>query len=496
LTGVTTITGVSADPALPSPPVQIAWLLLVGAVLFAGLWVARHVVDFIFRPRVRAGQATPPEFDLPPALVCLLANGCSTAPQASAATLLDLAALGRLDIEQPGPDPTSTTVGIGAGGGGDLLPYEQKVFDKVNDLVALNAPNRTTLGELARLHRDELDNWNRSVEELAIADALRRGLVVERDNRMVWLFVVGVYLSCTLAFGLPYAVEQMFIPADKLTSWYAMVGLFGGGACVLMPMVFVMMAVLGHRVQRYRPTRAGRRVMAYWLGVRRYLRGQGGFAELPPAGVEVWGRYLAYGSALGATPFATAATGLTGDRPTEIGTVYGGQFRVLRVRYPGRLKALSLRSRVTLCVLAGGVLALVVPAYGLRWGHGAGVILAGLVGAFLAYVLIRCLVDVLFPATVEGLVVSRTEVRGRAIGRQAASYAVVIDSGTGYTARAWLATSAIGQSCVPNHVVAARARRWSGRITDISSPGSHPPGTMTTKYDLQAVGPTRPKGTS
>lgn len=495
---------------LATPLGRLTWV--VGLIVAAGLvlWVLRHVLDIVFRPRVRAGHAVPPEFNLPPAVVCLLVHGGNSAPQAAAATLLDLAAVDRLAIAQPGPDPTSSTIAIGNPGKRrtELLPYEAKVFDRVNDLIVANAPQPSSLGDLGRQHRNDRSRWNRWLEDAVITDAVGRGLLVERGNRIVWLFVLGNVLSCTLGLGLATAVLGLFIPADRTGEWYSIGLLFGLSGCFVLPMAMGSFALMGRRVDRYRPTRAGRRATGYWLGVRRWLRGHDGFAELPPAAVQVWGQYLSYGSALGVNGYATAAVGLTGDRPSEVGSVYGGQFRVLQVRYPGRLAGIATRTRIVAVLLGTALLAVAarwwVASGADRWATAdrAGwlgpvpVALGGIVALLLGYGLIRGVLDLTVPTGVRGLVVARTELRvGRTLPNTAV-YAIVVDTGHGGLTRAWLATRTVGEKIALNTVVDLRARRWSRRIADTQPRRLHPPVTITTTYDLQPSGPTRPKGAS
>ncbi len=58
------------------------------------------------------------------------------------------------------------------------------------------------------------------------------------------------------------------------------------------------------------------------------------FADLPPASVAVWDRYLGYGAALGVTRVSSAVIDLgMGDR-TRVWSSYGGTWHRVRVRYP------------------------------------------------------------------------------------------------------------------------------------------------------------------
>src|SRR5205085_10376830 len=82
---------------------------------------------------------------------------------------------------------------------------------------------------------------------------------------------------------------------------------------------------------RWQLTPAGRARAAHWLGVRDWLRGFPTFADLPPAAVAVWDRYLAYGAALDATPATSATIDLGYDWKHGLWSVYG-PWRPVRVR--------------------------------------------------------------------------------------------------------------------------------------------------------------------
>ena len=75
------------------------------------------------------------------------------------------------------------------------------------------------------------------------------------------------------------------------------------------------------------------------------------FPTLPPTGVAVWERYLAYGAALGVARSAVAALPMGAESDTRAWSAYGGEWREVRVRYPllwppgwgmGPLNALAL----------------------------------------------------------------------------------------------------------------------------------------------------------
>src|SRR2546421_3888754 len=68
--------------------------------------------------------------------------------------------------------------------------------------------------------------------------------------------------------------------------------------------------------------------------MRAYLRGDESFAELPPAAVTVWDRYLSYGDAVGATRVCSAVIDLGMGNRKRVWSSFGGTWHRVRVRYP------------------------------------------------------------------------------------------------------------------------------------------------------------------
>ena len=101
--------------------------------------------------------------------------------------------------------------------------------------------------------------------------------------------------------------------------------------------VLVLISAFGVIAGRYRGERStpsGREVAARWLGVRDWLAGHDAFADLPPAAVMVWDRYLGYGAAVHVAHAATAALDLGMGSKYLVWSSYGGHWRRVRVRYP------------------------------------------------------------------------------------------------------------------------------------------------------------------
>jgi uncharacterized membrane protein len=62
----------------------------------------------------------------------------------------------------------------------------------------------------------------------------------------------------------------------------------------------------------------GHRAKAEWQAFGRYTQQQGDLADVDPAGIVIWGPYLAYGAALGLAPTATHALAPGGGTPQPV----------------------------------------------------------------------------------------------------------------------------------------------------------------------------------
>src|SRR5262249_53648756 len=146
--------------------------------------------------------------------------------------------------------------------------------------------------------------WKRLRAEI-VADARAAGLSQRRFSPGIQAVVVVAALLATagvLAAVFHYAHRQppstnsddapygLLIPAGLFT--------------------FVGLAGFGLRYVGERSTPAGREAASRWLGVKSFLRGHSAFADLPPASVAVWDRYLGYGAALGVTRVASTVIDL------------------------------------------------------------------------------------------------------------------------------------------------------------------------------------------
>ena len=289
-------------------------LIAIGSVLTAG-WLAVVGVIRIAReprnPRPSAETMDPgPE---PPAVTNLLTSNFRVTPDAVPATLLDLAArkLG-IELEQTHPGAYACRVRPGSlsiPGGGTVTPYEGRVLDFVHRRAVDGVvPSRA----LTTGPQDESKRWFRAFTAEVVAEAQARGLSRDLWDRRTLTFLYAAASLPALPFGLA-------------GGWWAFLSALIGG-----------LAVVGgiDASRRQRETPAGLEAGGRWLGVRAKLAQDEVFPTLPPTGVAVWERYLAYGAALGLARAAVAELPMGAESDTRAWSSYGGTWHEVRVRYP------------------------------------------------------------------------------------------------------------------------------------------------------------------
>ncbi|MFI7364925.1 DUF2207 family protein [Streptomyces sp. NPDC050149] len=271
-----------------------------------------------------------------PAVVSLLGSGWRGVEHAAAATLLDLAARGLVELRQPGDDPARSSVHVTEAGRAApmLLSYERRVLDRVS---ARSVNGAAPIGAIAFRDVKRAAAWNAELRKEIIGEARLRGL-----SR----FRFAPWLVSALMFGA-------FVPGALFTVAAVMGGhniraAFAVGVAPALPLMFLLGKSLRERATPRGLERAG-----HWAGLRSWLTAHEDFARLPPAAVAVWDRYLAYGTALGVTTLTSRLLGFdSGDR-RRVWSSYGGTWRPVRIRYP-RLRPGFGRSTVRLLDLAAG----------------------------------------------------------------------------------------------------------------------------------------------
>jgi hypothetical protein len=445
-----------------------------------GLFAAAYGLAMLAtRPaRVQPAPSTPDLGEEPPAVVSLVANRWRLTEDASESTLLDLAARGYLELRQPGNEPMQTTIHLRQPDQEETLnPYEQRVLDRIRTLAVDGV---IPVSALTFRNASRAKQWNKRLHHEVVTDARARGLSQRRLHPVV-VSVLSVVAAVTAA-GVSVAAFRLALRDDEFDAIDAL---------VVGVLIWILLSAFAGRPLGERATPAGREVAARWLGVRAWLRAHEEFADLPPAAVMVWDRYLSYGAALGVTHTASAVLDLgMGDR-RWVWSSHGGNWRRVRVRYPrlwrryGKsVPRLLGRSAVGLLVgtamvrLHGGP-AQLETAPGLE-SAGAGLHVASnvlLIGGLVligygGYVLIRTLLDLVTVRTITGEVLWIQVWRTRSGNNERAPVPwldyLAVDDGTSDRTTAWgLPRGPLG-TCQDRDTVTIRVRPWSRRVVSLT----------------------------
>jgi Predicted membrane protein (DUF2207) len=301
-------------------------MVVAAAVLLAGAVVASAILVLAFAHarasrRVAPGIWPPLVGDEPPAIVNLLVNDFTLTRDAIAATLVDLAARGYLQIEEIGAG--SFVCRLHGHAPRALTPYETQVYEAVRDACSNgSAPVETLTREIRRQPR----SWRSSFERAVIKDAREREMIAPRWTAFSALLFVLALIG--VAVGIAVIATDLASGSDE-PPWIIPVAVGWVGVYVV---TYVPEWLAERGRQRGRP--AGRAAAARWLGVRRQLALDPTFPDLPPTATAVWERYLAYGVALGISHSASGALPLgDDDRPVAWSAATGGWRRV-HIQYP------------------------------------------------------------------------------------------------------------------------------------------------------------------
>jgi hypothetical protein len=459
------------------------------------LWFAAYGLAYLAtRPdRPDPAPATEDLGSEPPALVSLLVNRWEITEDAAESTLIDLAARHFLEFRQPANDPAQTTVHVRQPSPSGLNAYEQRVFDRVSALAKGGVVPLTAL-----TFRDpgEASAWAKRLTAEVIADARSRGLSRRRFGRGV----VGALGVAAIAAAIVEAIAVGIFLGRQHSSDSGHVALWVG------LVTFGVLSAIGARAHGERDTPAGREACARWLGVRAWLRAHEAFADLPPAAVTVWDRYLSYGAAVGATRVSSAVIDLGmgnrkrvwssyGSTGTGTGTgtgtdAAGPSWHRVRVYYPRFWPRYGKSApRIAVRAIVAAIVGVLLIRY---WYHavgnvfsdaaddsagtgygslikGVGLLVGAVLLAYGIYAFVRTVIDLAAPRTITGEVVWREVWRYAKQNEQNVPMLdyLAIDDGTGESTRAWALTSALGHTCDTGDVVTATVRPWSRRVLSI-----------------------------
>jgi hypothetical protein len=281
---------------------------------------------------------------------------------AAAATLIDLAARGHLELQHLSED--RFVVRVRARSSDPLTDYEQRVLA----LVREKATGGSAPLEAIELDEGDADRWRKRFADDVVDDAKARGLLRGRWSRIDWV-VFGVLAAAVLAAvagGLYLAnVESKSKTSDDgfdREAWFV-VALF----------VWLLVMAALRRLRSIRYSANGDAAAARWLGVKRFLQHDESFGETPPSGVAIWDRLLAYGAGLGVARGAVAAIPLEVEDPDVAWSRVGGNWHQVSVEYPTRFgygqRPRDVLLNGALRTLGFGVLAFVVlpTVLGILW---------------------------------------------------------------------------------------------------------------------------------
>lgn len=448
---------------------------MLSALIMVPLAVFIVVAYFLLRlaiTRSRPVKPAPPTPDLrdePPAVVNLLVNRMTDAPQVASATLLDLAARRVAEIHQVSDDPEHTLVRLRTTAlPADSPGYERLVFDRVAERAG---EQLTPISQLVERYADGGYHWQRRLVRDATLDARRLGLIRKSD---------GGFTTALVAAGL--ASAALLAP---LWSHRGVV-LFGAWLFLSLIAALLLSAMsIGERAaEGDRYTAKGREATAHWLGVAAWLRSHDALRELPPGAVAVWDRYLAYSAALDVSQHAVRMLDFeavghrdvlwsehTGVR-RQVRAVYWRRSRILRPLGPAAAQLRLIWAAITLplWLIAGIAIAVDVTS---PYPRGLLLVLVAVQVARAAYRLMRSIVDLARPVTVTGTVLdlsvlSRQRTADNIDGAldMPTHFFVVVDDGSTDVLRPWVVNRdlARGRPIKPRPPEPSGLRPWMESI--------------------------------
>jgi hypothetical protein len=281
-------------------------------VLLAAIWLQR---------RPRRPDPGPESTDLgteTPAVVNLLAHGYNPTRDAVPATLVDLAARGLVEIEDRGIGRFFCRL---TGRDGALTPYEAMLVEHLRSLAAEGV---VPAEALTTGPHDRSKGWWNEFRKRVVAHAQSDGLSANLWGRAQLLILLGAGLVLLFLYELATGFKE----SDEVVRSVLLDVVTVAGAVA----AAVLIALWTATTQT--STEAGRRAASRWLGVRRALQDSPSFELLPPSGVVVWERHLAYAAALGVAPRSVRALPMGAESDTEAWTASSGDWRKVEVRYP------------------------------------------------------------------------------------------------------------------------------------------------------------------
>jgi hypothetical protein len=299
---------------VPNP--TLVWLTAAGLaawfVLLGVMWALRAP------RRPRAGGETTDLGPESPALANLVTHAFNPTRDAVPATLIDLAARGLIEIEDRGLGNYYCRL---TGRSADLTPYEQMMIDHLRSVAVEGV---VPAEALTTGPQDRSRAWWKVFRKEVVEHAQSAGL-----SKDLWSPAAEIALLLAAAVvALLYWIAIGFRDADEVARSTLLDVVTVSGIAAAAALVAV------GTTKRQTSTEEGMRAGARWLGVRRALEESPSFELLPPSGVAVWERHLAYAAALGVAPHSIRALPMGAESDTEAWTASSGAWRKVAVRYP------------------------------------------------------------------------------------------------------------------------------------------------------------------
>lgn len=283
------------------------WFVLLGV-----LWALRAP------RRARVGPESTDLGPEEPALANLVAHRFNPTRDAVAATLVDLAARGIVEIEDRGIGRYYCRL---TGHTAALTPYEEMLVDH---LRSVSAGGVVPAEALTTGPHDRSKAWWNEFRKKVVAHAQSQALSADLWSRSVQV-LLGVVAVVLLVL---YGAATGFNEAEDVADSALLNAITFGGLAIALTLGAVA------KSKRQTSTDEGLRAASRWLGVKRAFDDSPSFELLPPSGVVVWERHLAYAAALGVAPRSIRALPMGAESDTEAWTASSGDWRKVRVRYP------------------------------------------------------------------------------------------------------------------------------------------------------------------
>ena len=312
--------------------------VLVAAFAAAALWLVVFAIRWTasFPKLAPPGPETSDLGPEPPAVANFLVNRCEVTRLAVGATLVDLAARRVIGIEEVAADQFVVRLRDEPADSGDLTRYDASPGTSAKFSIWFTT--RATGGSapvqaLEIGSAAESSRWWQRFAKAVERDARDRGLARNRWSRADWAILAGGLALVLGLFALAFGIAHL---GEGLTNSRSG-GRQGRWDWFYVAAFAELLALVALKSLRgVRDTATGRAAGGRWLGVRRFLRHDGGFADLPPAAVAIWQRYLSYGIALGVARAAAHALPFGDEDPRAAWSRYGGNWHQVRVEYPSK----------------------------------------------------------------------------------------------------------------------------------------------------------------